>query len=112
MVSKTNEANASESDGEEEVDSDNEEETSEDGNEGFYGGNIEHFSNGDIAQKATSMNTILKAVMITCLFYVLAHKDAKKYIMGNFFKNVKGENYLYIAMVVFFIVFYLISVFL
>ena len=58
------------------------------------------------------MNTILKAVMITCLFYVLAHKDAKKYLMGNIFKKVKGENYLYIAMVIFFIVFYLISVFL
>lgn len=80
--------------------------------EPFFGGNIEHFSNKDVAQKATSMNTILKAVMITCLFYVLAHKDAKKYLMGKVFKNVKGENYLYIAMVIFFIVFYIISVFL
>tara|TARA_A100000164_G_scaffold169389_1_gene150296 strand:- start:100 stop:663 length:564 start_codon:yes stop_codon:yes gene_type:complete len=78
----------------------------------FYGGKIEHFSNQEVAEKATSMNTVLKAVMITCLFYVLAHKDAKKYIMGNIFKSVKGENYLYIAMVIFFIIFYIISVFL
>tara|TARA_Y100000389_G_scaffold173739_1_gene183143 strand:- start:12 stop:584 length:573 start_codon:yes stop_codon:yes gene_type:complete len=78
----------------------------------FYGGKIEHFSNQEVVEKATSMNTVLKAVMITCLFYVLAHKDAKKYIMGNIFKSVKGENYLYIAMVIFFIIFYIISVFL
>ena len=61
--------------------------------EQFFGGNIEHFSNKEVAQKATSMNTILKAVMVTCLFYVLAHKDAKKYLMGKVFKTVKGENY-------------------
>ena len=97
---------------ENETDSEDDEDDPTATTEAFYGGNIEHFSNQEIAQKATSMNTILKAVMITCLFYVLAHKDAKKYIMGNFFKSVKGENYLYIAMVIFFIVFYLISVFL
>lgn len=96
----------------EDDDDDNDPTATTESTENFFGGEIEHFSNQEIAQKATSMNTILKAVMITCLFYVLAHKDAKKYIMGNIFKKVKGENYLYIAMVIFFIVFYIISVFL
>ena len=80
--------------------------------EQFFGGNIEHFSNQEVKEKATSMSTLLKVVMVTCLFYVLAHKDAKKYLMKNVFKTIKPENYLYLAMVIFFVVFYVISIFL
>ena len=101
-----------ESTDEDEDDDDDDDETPETTNEAFFGGKIEHFSNKEVAEKATSMNTVLKAVMITCLFYVLAHKDAKKFIMGNVFKTVNTQYYLYIAMVIFFIVYYIISVFL
>jgi hypothetical protein len=113
-----NEEDKDEEDTESESESEDEDEDEEEPSstpqvtDNFYGGKIEHFSNQEVVEKATSMNTVLKAVMITCLFYVLAHKDAKKYIMGNIFKSVKGENYLYIAMVIFFIIFYIISVFL
>ena len=102
---------ATESDNEEGVSSEEEDdEEDEETTETFYGGNIEHFSNKEVVEKATSMNLILKGVMITCLFYVLAHKDTKKYIMGKVFKSVSSQNYLYIAMVLFFLVYYIISV--
>ena len=110
-VLQNDEDKDSDSDDEDE-DEDEDEDKNEDLVDNFFGGKIEHFSNKEISQKATSMNTILKTVMITCLFYVLAHKDSKKFIMGNVFKKVKGEYYLYIAMAIFFVVFYIITVFL
>ena len=104
--------NTSNDDSDTSEDEEEEEETPTTTSEGFFGGSVEHFSNQDVQEKATSMNTLLKAVMITCLFYVLAHKESKKYLMGNIFKSIRSENYLYIAMVLFFIIFYVISVFL
>ena len=83
--------------------------------EGFYGGsNIEHFSNknGFTMSSIFSVNLLLKSVMIACLFYVLAHPDTKKYLLGRVFKNIKPENYLYVAMLLFLIIFYVIGIFL
>lgn len=83
--------------------------------EGFYGGsNVEHFSNknGFTMSSVFSINLLLKSVMIACLFYVLAHPDTKKYILGRVFKNIKPENYLYVAMLLFLVIFYVIGIFL
>jgi len=86
------------------------------GRETFVGSNtIEHFTNNSsesTKEKAFSPNTLLKAIMVTCLFYVLAHKDTQNYLLKNIFNNVSPSMYLYLAMALFFLLFYLISVFL
>ena len=102
----------------EEISSDEEEEAAEEEeeNEGFRGSRKEHFTNhNEVAKKALSMNLFLKAVLFTCLFYILAHNDTRDFIIKKVFKSakaVKSKHYLYIAMVLFFIVFYILSVFL
>lgn len=83
------------------------------GTEPFFGGRIEHFSsNGGAGNKVLSLNLFLKSIMIACLFYILAHPDTKKFILSRVFKNISPQNYLYVAMVLFFVVFYIIGIFL
>jgi hypothetical protein len=80
--------------------------------EPFFGGKIEHFSNNGDERGFLSLHLFLKSIMIACLFYILAHPDSKQFILGKVFKNIKSDNYLYVAMVLFFIVFYVIGIFL
>ena len=97
------------------LDDDSDDETSPTtaGSEPFFGGKIEHFTNnGDTASKVLSLNLFLKSIMIACLFYILAHPDTKKFILSKVFKNIKPEYYLYVAMLLFFVVFYIIGIFL
>ena len=86
------------------------------GRETFVGSNtIEHFTNNSLEttkEKIFSPNNLLKAIMVTCLFYVLAHKDTQDYVLKNILPSVKPSMYLYLAMALFFVLFYLISVFL
>lgn len=85
------------------------------GRETFVGSNnIEYFTNNssESSKRAFSPNTLLKAIMITCLFYVLAHKDTQNYLLNNVLTSITPSMYLYVAMAIFFVLFYLISVFL
>ena len=83
----------------------------------FYGGKIrEGFSNkNEIVNKALSLNLLLKSVLFACLFYILAHSDTKNFVIKRVFKNVRGlkaDHYIYVAMILFFIAFYVLSLFL
>jgi len=42
-----------------------------------------------------NMNLVLKALLFTCLFYLLAHKDSKNVILKVI--KIEKENYLYLA---------------
>lgn len=81
-----------------------------------FQGSMETFANrNELAQKATSINVVLKSVLFACLFYILAHNDSRDFVVKTLFKSVKAvknDHYIYIAMVLFFIVCYVISIFL
>ena len=53
-----------------------------------------------------------KALMMSCLFYVLAHNDTRKYLGKTIFKSIGDKYYLFGAMVIFFVLYYLINLFL
>tara|TARA_B110001469_G_C9473094_1_gene237625 strand:+ start:63 stop:689 length:627 start_codon:yes stop_codon:yes gene_type:complete len=101
---------------EEEEESEEEDEENNNNGDNFTGSMKEHFTNNnEVAKKALSMNLFLKAILFTCLFYILAHNDTRDFVVKKVFKSakaVKSKHYLYIAMVLFFIVFYILSIFL
>lgn len=71
--------------------------------------------NGDIVKRATSSNLLLKAVLFSCVFYILTHSDTRNFIMNKVLKSVKwikSEHYEYIGVLLFFLLFYIISIFL
>lgn len=80
--------------------------------ETFYGNNIEHFANSNTNSNVFSSNALLKALMMACLFYVLAHPDTKKHLLKTVFKAINEKYYLYVAMVIFFVLYFVINVFL
>ena len=108
-------------DGDEENNDDDEENTDNEdddevpttttGIETFFGGKIENFANGT-SNTLLSSNVLLKALMMSCLFYVLAHNDTRKYLVKNIFKSIGDKYYLFGAMVIFFVLYYLINLFL
>lgn len=59
-----------------------------------------------------NLNLFLKALLFTCLFYVLSSKDTHDYVYKNLLGKISHDNSLYVSMVVFFLVYYLVSVFL
>ena len=46
---------------------------------------------------------LLKAVLFSCLFYLLAHNDSKKFVV-NLIK-IRKANYLYVGMALFFVIY-------
>ena len=86
-----------------------EDETEEDVTEQFSNMNNNHL------KRAKSTNLLLKAILFSCVFYILVHNDTRKLIMKNLTKSIKmfkNSHYEYISVVIFFIVFYIISIFL
>ena len=76
---------------------------------------IEGFSSKNVAKKAMCPNLLLKSVLFACLFYILAHKDSKNFVINVVFKKVKQvrkQHYIYIATFLFLLIFYVISIFL
>lgn len=76
----------------------------------------EDFSNmKSISEKATSSNLILKGVLFSCVFYILIHDETRKKLMNHLTKSVKflkSQHYEYISVIIFFILYYIISIFL
>ena len=71
--------------------------------------------NGDIIRRATSSNLLLKAVLFSCVFYILIHSDTRDFVMNKMLKSakwIKPQHYEYIGVLLFFILFYIISIFL
>ena len=89
------EENENENSEEEENDSD-EEENDSDEVEPFVG-SIENFvgDNKSNLGELLTKNLILKSLLFTCLFYLLAHKDSKNFILKII--KIEKENYLYLA---------------
>jgi DNA mismatch repair ATPase MutL len=112
QVVEDDEAEAEDED-EEDEDEEDEVPTTTTGVETFFGGKIEHFANSSSESNSLlSTNVLLKALMMTCLFYVLAHNDTRKYLLKTVFKSISEKYYLYGAMVIFFVLYYLINLFL
>ena len=95
-----------------EDESDDEEETKESTGPAV----TEQFTNmKSVSEKATSSNLILKGVLFSCVFYILIHDETRKKLMNNLTKSVKflkSEHYEYISVIIFFILYYIISIFL
>jgi len=76
----------------------------------------EQFSNmKSVAQKATSSNIILKGVLFSCVFYILVYDETRKKVMKELTKSMKflkSEHYEYISVLIFFVLYYIISIFL
>ena len=76
----------------------------------------EQFTNmKSVSEKATSSNLILKGILFSCVFYILIHDETRKKLMNNLTKSVKflkSEHYEYISVIIFFILYYIISIFL
>ena len=76
----------------------------------------EQFTNmKSVSEKATSSNLILKGVLFSCVFYILIHDETRKKLMNSLTKSVKflkSQHYEYISVVIFFILYYVISIFL
>ena len=112
-----NEENNNEDEDEEEDDEENEddeeddEEDEEDEEENFTGSmNIEHFSGKQIQARVLNLNLLLKSLLFACLFYIVAHQDTKTYLLKNL-KFLKGFDYLIVSMVIYFVCYYMLSIF-
>ena len=64
-------------------------------------GSIENFvgDNKSNLGEMLTKNLILKSLLFTCLFYLLAHKDSKIFILKII--KIGNENYLYLAALLF-----------
>ena len=70
---------------------------------------VEHFDNGSsVLSKCLNVNLLLKAVLFACLFYILAHNDSRKVILK--YINVGNQNYLYVASVLYFLVYMVLNI--
>ena len=74
----------------------------------------ERFANNEsnVETKFLNLNVFLKAVLFVCLFYVLSHKNMHVHIYKNMFNRISYESGIYVSMVVFFVVYYLVSIYL
>ena len=88
------------------------EEEDESGIEESFSGsmNVEHFSGKNVTEKVLSLNLLLKSILFACLFYIIAHPDTKVFLLQNL-KFLKKSDYLMISMVLFFICYYILSIF-
>jgi DNA mismatch repair ATPase MutL len=96
---------------EEENNEEEEEEDNEVGQLNFTGSmNIEHFSGQNVRERLLSLNLLLKSLLFACLFYIIAHPDTKAVVLKNI-KFLKRADYLVVSMVIFFICYYILSIF-
>ena len=103
----TTQVSMTEEEEEEEEDEEDEEEVEEE----FTGSmNIEHFSGKQIQQKVLNLNLLLKSLLFACLFYIVAHPDTKTYLLKNL-KFLKGIDFLIVSMIIYFVCYYIISIF-
>ena len=72
--------------------------------------NIEHFSGKQIQDRVLNLNLLLKSLLFACLFYIVAHQDTKTYLLKNL-KFLKGFDYLIVSMVIYFVCYYILSIF-
>ena len=70
--------------------------------EGFAGSNL-------TLDKLMNFNLLLKSILFACLFYILAHPQTRSFITRNLFKKMKKSQYLYVAMVIYVVVFYVLN---
>jgi len=98
------------------VDESDEEDDEEDSTESTGPAVTEQFTNmKSVAQKATSSNLILKGVLFSCVFYILVHDETRKKVMKELTKSMKflkSDHYEYISVLIFFVLYYIISIFL
>tara|TARA_Y100000591_G_C21839707_1_gene704834 strand:- start:616 stop:1380 length:765 start_codon:yes stop_codon:yes gene_type:complete len=77
-----------------------EEDVEEDEDEGF-----EPFV-GSMGSKV-NVKFLLKAVLFSCLFYLLAHNDSRKFVVGLL--KIRKAHYLYVAMSLFFLIYLVLN---
>ena len=82
---------------EEDVEDEEDEEDEEDVNEPFV---------GSMGGKV-NVKFLLKAVLFSCLFYLLAHNDSRKFVVGLL--KIRKAHYLYVAMSLFFLIYLVLN---
>ena len=96
-------------DAEEEEDEDENEEDEEESNtpnENFS--NIEHFENSNKLFNQMNMKMVLKALLFSCLFYLLSHSDTRDVFMKSI--NIRKSQYLYLGTVLFFVGYLILNI--
>ena len=71
-----------------------------------------NISNNSIKNKILNLNLLLKALLFTSLLYVLSSKDTHKYFYVKIFKKLSYEKGIYLSMLIFFIIYYLVTLYL
>ena len=80
---------------------------------------IEEFSNKNVVEgfagnsvtlrQLMNLNLLLKSILFGCLFYILAHPQTRSFMTKNLFKKLKKSQYLYVAMVMFVVIYYVLN---
>ena len=71
---------------------------------------IEGFAGSSLTlNKLMNFNLLLKSILFACLFYILAHPQTRSFITKNVFKKMKKTQYLYVAMVIYVVVYYVLN---
>ena len=71
---------------------------------------IEGFAGSSLTlNKLMNFNLLLKSILFACLFYILAHPQTRAFITKNVFKKMKKTQYLYVAMVIYVVVYYVLN---
>ena len=101
---------ASRPDPRQEPESDSDSELDPEPSEERFSDYVEHFDNGSssVLSRCLNVNLLLKAVLFACLFYILAHNDSRKVILK--YINVGNQNYLYVASVLYFLVYMVLNI--
>ena len=102
-------------DDEDDEDEDNEDEDDEDDiNEPFMGNRIEGFNgtgnrnNRNTIAHNFNMKLLLKSLLFSCLFYLLAHSDTRNTLLKVL--KVDKEYYLYLGTAIFFIIYLILNI--
>ena len=94
----------------EEPEEDAEEDAEEVDQEAFTNRNVvEGFSGNVSIRQLMNLNLLLKSILFGCLFYILAHPNTRSFVAKNIFKKLKKSQYLYVAMVLFIVVYYVLN---
>ena len=70
---------------------------------------VEGFSGNVSIRQLMNLNLLLKSILFGCLFYILAHPNTRSFVAKNIFKKLKKSQYLYVAMVLFIVVYYVLN---
>ena len=70
---------------------------------------MEGFSGMEMKSKLLDVNLLLKALLFSCLFYIVAHPDTRGFLLKNI-KLLKKVDYSIVSMVVFFVFYYVLSI--